>query len=60
MAKTIRFALGLFSTRNIKKKNKPAIKGLKDDRDIELLDDSVEEDVEDLIENKLKKKKKSN
>lgn len=39
MVVTIRFALGLFPDRSIKKKNNPAIKGLKDYCDIELLDE---------------------
>lgn len=52
----IRFDLGLFSDRSIKKKNNPAIKGMEYDRDTELLDVFVEEEVEALIENKQKKR----
>lgn len=41
MLERIRFALGLFSDWSIKGKNKPAMKGLKDDHDTELLEVSV-------------------
>lgn len=56
MVERIRFALGLFSDKSIKKKNNPAIKGLKDDRGTELLDVSIEKEVRALIENKQKKR----